>query len=103
MRTRRFDITVTFVAPTVQNVQAKLAGSYTGTQNGAEVTGEVTGDATGERWTETFTLKGGESVTFTGLLEGTAYTVTEDDYRTEGLRHEGQTTLRSKTTTPASR
>mgnify|MGYP000560177446 CR=1 FL=1 len=77
---KAFDITVTFAAPTVQDVKAPLNGSYTGTQNGVPVTGGVTG----ETWTKTFTLKGGESVTFTGLLEGTAYTVTEDDYRTEG-------------------
>ena len=46
-------------------MKAPLNGSYTGTQNGVPVTGDVTG----ETWTETFTLKGGESVTFTGLLK----------------------------------
>ena len=64
-----FDITVTLTAPK----GVDLVGSYTGAESDLSV--DATAD--GATWKHTFTLEADETVTFTGLPEGTAYTVEE--------------------------
>ena len=75
--TKAFDITVTLTAPANVN----LVGSYTGAQSGSI---SVAATQTGASWTETFSLKNGQQIDFTGLPENTAYTVSEADYAAEG-------------------
>ena len=74
---KAFDITVTLTAPANVN----LVGSYTGAQSGSI---SVAATQTGASWTETFSLKNGQQIDFTGLPENTAYTVSEADYAAEG-------------------
>lgn len=64
-KTKQFNFTVTFNAD----------GFYPYTRTGAS--GKTTGNV---RSGDTFTLSDGESLSITGLPDGTAYTVTEDDY-----------------------
>ena len=74
---KAFDITVTLTAPANVN----LVGSYTGAQSGSI---SVAATQTGASWTETFSLKNGQQIDFTGLPENTAYTVSEADYAADG-------------------
>ena len=74
---KAFDITVTLTAPANVN----LVGSYTGAQSGSI---NVAATQTGASWTETFSLKHGQSINFTGLPENTTYEVSEADYAAEG-------------------
>ena len=74
---KAFDITVTLTAPANVN----LVGSYAGAQSGSI---SVAATQTGATWTETFSLKNGQSINFTGLPENTAYTVSEADYAADG-------------------
>lgn len=70
-----FDITIT-LAP-------KPGVDLVGTVNGVPLPAD--GAVTEGVWSKTFTLASDESVTFTGLPEGTAYTVSEEDYTEEGF------------------
>ena len=72
---KEFDITVTLEAPTGVDL--------VGTVNGVDLPAD--GTITKGVWSKTFTLKANESVTFTGLPEGTAYTVSEEDYTAQGF------------------
>ena len=72
---KEFDITVTLEAPTGVDL--------VGTVNGVAL--PTDGTVTKGVWSKTFTLKANESVTFTGLPEGTAYTVSEEDYTAQGF------------------
>ena len=72
--TKAFDITVTLKAPTGVN----LVGSVNGVALPAD------GTTTNGVWSKTFQLKHGESVAFTDLPAGTAYTVSEAEYSDEG-------------------
>ena len=74
---KAFDITVTLTAPANVN----LVGSYTGAQSGSI---NVAATQTGASWTETFSLKNGEAINFTGLPENTTYEVSEADYAAAG-------------------
>ena len=74
---KAFDITVTLTAPANVN----LVGSYTGAQSGSI---NVAATQAGASWTETFNLKNGQSINFTGLPENTTYVVSEADYAAEG-------------------
>ena len=74
---KAFDITVTLTAPANVN----LVGSYTGAQSGSI---NVAATSAGASWTETFSLKNGQQIDFTGLPENTAYTVSEADYAADG-------------------
>ena len=74
---KAFDITVTLTAPANVN----LVGSYTGAANGNI---NVAATPTGAIWTETFSLKHGQSINFTGLPENTTYEVSEADYAAAG-------------------
>ena len=74
---KTFDITVKLTAP----AGVTLTGSYAGAAAGAI---NVPATATGAIWEQTFQLKNGQSVAFTGLPAGTAYTVSEEDYTEEG-------------------
>ena len=74
---KAFDITVTLTAPANVN----LVGSYAGAQSGSI---NVAATSAGASWTETFSLKNGESIEFTGLPENTTYEVSEADYAAEG-------------------
>ena len=75
-----FDITVTLIAPANVN----LTGSYAGAESGNI---NVAATQTGATWSETFQLKHGESVAFTGLPENTEYEVSEAEngYSAEGF------------------
>lgn len=75
--TKAFDITVTLTAPANVN----LVGSYTGAQSGSI---SVAATQTGATWTETFSLKNGESIEFTGRRRTTTYEVSEADYAADG-------------------
>ena len=72
---KEFDITVTLEAPTGVDL--------VGTVNGVALPAD--GTVTEGVWSKTFTLASDESVTFTGLPEGTAYTVSEEDYTAQGF------------------
>ncbi len=74
---KAFDITVTLTAPANVN----LVGSYTGAQSGSINVAATSADAS---WSETFSLKNGEAIEFTGLPENTTYVVSEADYAAEG-------------------
>ena len=74
---KTFDITVKLTAPAGVN----LTGSYAGAAAGA-INEPAT--ATGATWEQTFRLKNGQSVAFTGLPAGTKYVVFEEDYTAEG-------------------
>ena len=54
-----------------------------GTVNGTALPAD--GTVTEGVWSKTFTLAADESVTFTGLPEGTTYTVSEEDYTAQGF------------------
>ena len=71
-----FDITVTLAPPT----GVTLVGAVNGTSLPAD--GTVNSDGV---WSKTFPLKANETVTFTGLPEGTTYTVSETSYTSEGF------------------
>ncbi len=70
-----FDITV-ILTP-------KAGVDLVGTVNGTALPAD--GTVTEGVWSKTFTLKANESVTFTGLPEGTTYTVSEEDYTAQGF------------------
>ena len=72
---KEFDITVTLEAPTGVDL--------VGTVNGVALSAD--GTVTEGVWSKTFTLAADESVTFTGLPEGTTYTVSEEDYTAQGF------------------
>ena len=72
---KSFDITVTLTPP----AGVTLVGTVDGTALPAD------GTVTEGVWSKTFTLAADEGVTFTGLPEGTAYTVSEEDYTEEGF------------------
>ena len=70
-----FDITVTLTP--------KAGVNLVGTVNGTALPAD--GTVTEGVWSKTFTLAADESVTFTGLPEGTTYTVSEEDYTAQGF------------------
>ena len=70
-----FEITVTLTP----KAGVKLVGTVNGTELPAD------GTVTEGVWSKTFTLKANETVTFTGLPEDTAYTVSEKDYTAQGF------------------
>ncbi len=70
-----FEITVTLTP--------KAGVNLVGTVNGTELPAD--GTVTEGVWSKTFTLKANETVTFTGLPEDTAYTVSEKDYTAQGF------------------
>ena len=53
------------------------------TTNAAAMMSVLNATPTGAIWTETFSLKHGQSINFTGLPENTTYVVSEDDYAAE--------------------
>ena len=73
---KEFDITVTLAAPE----GVTLVGAVDGTDLPAG--GTVDPDGV---WSKTFPLKANETVAFTGLPEGTTYTVSEANYTSEGF------------------
>ena len=73
---KEFDITVTLAAPE----GVTLVGAVDGTDLPAG--GTVDPDGV---WSKTFTLEADETVAFTGLPEGTTYTVSEANYTSEGF------------------
>lgn len=73
-KTKEFNVTVTFTAPTNETVKSTIG--YTGDGTAKTVTfGEGKTTATAS-----IALKNGETITFTNIPEGVTWTVKEDDY-----------------------
>lgn len=91
-KSKYFDFTVTFEAPTGKKVKSTITVSGVGEANEVKVDNEALTDKTitfGENETSktvTFKLKNGETINFTNLPKELTYTVEEANYSSEGYK-----------------